>query len=227
MKKLVLLVEGDGDVDAMPVLVKRLMTELKLWGAFSLDTPPFRVGGVEKISARHQDVWQKRLKAAAKRTEGGAILVVLDGDAKKFEGLPFCASKAAQALVERAKETGAGAIYSLAVVFACCEYETWLLAGVESLAGKKLPDGRLGVQAGTTTYPGDLETAPRDAKKALGKLMHNGYKPTLDQIELTKLLDFAQVRERGLKSFARLEKAIKQLSQACQTGQHVATPPSP
>jgi Domain of unknown function (DUF4276) len=227
MNRLVLFVEGDGDVEAVPSLVKKLITEGDLWESVQLDNEPFRIGGVDKVSGRHQATWLKRLRAALKRPNLAGILVVLDGDARRWEGNAFCARDAACALVDRAKETGAGATYSLALVFACCEYETWPLAGLQSLAGKMLSDGRPGVREGTTPIVGDLESAPRGAKEALGKLMPNGYKPTLDQAELTKLLDLNEIRLRGLRSFARLESAIRQLCHACRTGQHVATPPSP
>jgi hypothetical protein len=45
--------------------------------------------------------------------------------------------------------------------------------------------------------------------------------------ELNKLVDLEFVRHRGLRSFARLELAVRQLADACRTGKHVATPPSP
>jgi hypothetical protein len=210
-------------------LVKRLLTDFGLWDLVQLDENPFRIGGVERISGKqdHQKHWIKHLRAALKRPNVGGVLIVLDGDAKSWEGQPFCAARAAQTLANRAKETGAGTTYSLGFVFACREYETWFLAGIESLAGKRLPDGRPGVQADPPKWDGDLEKEPRGAKEALRKTMPNGYKETLDQVELTRLLDLNQVRQRGLKSFARLEKAIKQLADACKTGTHVATPPSP
>jgi hypothetical protein len=177
-------------------------------------------------SGRHRAIWINRLRAALKRPDVGGVLAVLDGDAPGWEGGAFCPAKAARMLVDRARETGAGKVYSLGFVFASLEYETWLLAGVESLAGKPLSDGRLGVRADVGRYGDDLELAPRGAKKALGGLMKNGYKPTLDQAELTRLVDLNVVRARGLKSFARLEAAIRQLAGACQSGKHVATPPS-
>jgi hypothetical protein len=229
MKRLVLFVEGDGDIRAVPLIVKRLLSQYVLWDSVQLDENPFRIGGVERISGKqeHQKNWLRHLRSALKRHEVGGVLVVLDGDAKFWEGGPFCAAKAAQALVERAKETGAGKTYSLGIAFACREFETWFLAGIKSLAGKRLSDGRPGVQLDPPEWAGDLEKEPRGAKEALRKTMPNGYKETLDQIELTKLLDLDQVRRRGLKSFARLERAIKQLAEACKTGKHVATPPSP
>ena len=45
-------------------------------------------------------------------------------------------------MAESAAKIGAGRDFSLAVVFACVEYETWLIAGTESLAGRTFKDGR-------------------------------------------------------------------------------------
>ena len=226
MRRLVLFVEGDGDVEAVPILVKRLLTEFALWDSVQLDKAAFRIGGVENVSGKNQERWGRRLNAALKRHDVGGILVILDGDARRWEGKPFCAAEAARELTDRARETGAGSVYSLGVVFACREFESWLLAGIESLAGQRLSDGRPGVRAGATAPKGDLEKVPRGAKEAIGKLMPSGYKETLDQAELTSLVDIGQIRQRGLRSFSRLEVAIQQLAQACKTGVHIATPPS-
>ena len=71
MKRLVLFVEGDGDVQAVPILVKRLLSEFGLWDSIQLDENPFRIGGVERISGRqeHQQLWVNRLRAALKRCD--------------------------------------------------------------------------------------------------------------------------------------------------------------
>ena len=230
MKRLVLFVEGDGDVQAVPIMVKRLLSEFGLWDSIQLDENPFRIGGVERISGEQEHqaaLAQGAFASALKRRDVGGSAC---GSRRRCEivgGRTVLCGKAAQALVDRAKETGAGKTYSLGIAFACREFETWFLAGIESLAGKRLSDGRPGVQLDPPEWAGDLEKEPRGAKEALRKAMPNGYKETLDQIELTKLLDLDQVRRRGLKSFARLERAIKQLAEACKTGIHVATPPSP
>lgn len=226
MKRLILFVEGRGDVNAVPILVKKIVTEGGGWESMFLDPNPFRIRGVENLVLNANETWLKLLRAALKRPKVAGIVVVLDGDARRWEGRPFCAGQVACTLVERAKAVGAGRLFSLGFVFACCEFETWLLAGVESLAGKRLSDGRPGVAAGTQIFEGELEVAPRNAKGELGRLMNTGYKATLDQAELTTLLDLGVVRQRGLRSFVRLERAVKQLTDAGRTGEHIATPPS-
>jgi hypothetical protein len=104
------------------------------------------------------------------------------------------------------------------------EYETWLIAGVESLAGKPLPDGRPGVKAGAVAPSGNLEEAPRAAKGWLNANMDRGYKPAKDQKALTEMVDVELIRKRGLRSFRRLENAVEQLADAVRSEQHVVTP---
>jgi hypothetical protein len=226
MNRLVTFVEGSGDTGAVPILVKRLATDHDLWGDAILDPEVFRVGGPGKLGGRNAKRWLDLLRAALKRTDVAAILVVLDGDVETWEKRAFCAREVARTLADRAKQVGAGKTFSLAVVFACLEFESWLLAAVESLAGKQLPDGRSGVRAGIPKFEGDLEVAPRDAKGELSRLMASGYKASTDQGHLASMVDLSLIRERHLKSFARFEKAVLQLFGACRTGQHIATPPS-
>jgi len=223
MKKLVLFVEGDGDKLAVPVLVKRLITDFGFWDRLQLDPDPFMVCGVDAVLGSNQKIerWLRLLRAANKRQSVGGILQVLDGDSPAL-----CAWKDAARLAERAKEIGAGTTFSLACVFACREYETWLLAAIESLAGRERSDGRAGVRAGAVKPEGDLELAPRDAKRKLGELMIAGYKPMKDQAALTQLVDLNVLRGSELRSFKRLETALRQLALAIQTGEHVSTPTS-
>jgi hypothetical protein len=148
-KKLVLFVEGDGDAEAVPVLVKKLLTETNAWDCIDLDTNPFRLGKLADITGNKAKNWTDKLKAAAKRKNLGAILLLLDGDLEHLEKRPFCAGEFARILAERGRQAGAGVIFSLAVVFALQEYESWLIACSAELAGKPLPGGRQGLREGT------------------------------------------------------------------------------
>jgi len=224
MKRLIPFVEGYGDVRAVPILLRRLFTHHALWETIGLDPAAFKVGGLPGLCANGSANWKRLLSAALKRPQTGGVILILDGDVRPATGGQFCPANAARALVDEARAVGAGERFSLAVVFACREYESWLLAGVESLAGRRMSDNRVGVRSGTVNFDKDLEVAPRDAKGELAKLMQFGYKETLDQAELTELVDLDIVRKRALRSFARLESALQQLASAFRTGKHVATP---
>jgi hypothetical protein len=45
-KRLVLFVEGEGDERAVPVLIKRFLTDQNAWPEVILDEQPFRIGEV-------------------------------------------------------------------------------------------------------------------------------------------------------------------------------------
>jgi hypothetical protein len=109
------------------------------------------------------------------------------------------------------------------VVFARQEFESWLIAGIESLAGKRLPDGRM-IDKGAKAPQGDLEENPRDAKGWFSTLIEGGYKPTRDQAALTDLVDLGAVRKCNLRSFRRLESAVAGLVSAIRNDKHTATP---
>jgi hypothetical protein len=72
-----------------------------------------------------------------------AVVSRFDGDIEKVAGKAFCAAAVARSLALEAKHVGAGRTFSVAVVFAIQEFETWLIAGTASLTGRRLPDGRL------------------------------------------------------------------------------------
>jgi len=226
MQPLVLFVEGDGDKLAVPVLVKRLLGEMQAWDVVSLHPSPFRVGELHRITGRRSTEWTRLLAAARKIPNVGGVLLLLDGDMRTSAGAAeFCVKRSGEALVEEAREVGAGKTFSLACVFARQEYESWLLAGVSSLAGKPLsPGGRPGVRADAVAPVGDLELAPRDAKGSMNALMTSGYNPPRDQAALTRLVDLEEIRRRQMRSFRRLESALAQLVDAIRKGEHVATP---
>lgn len=225
MNRIVLFVEGEGDTDAVPTLVKRLLTEQNAWDAVILDEHPFRVGEINRLVKNDYREWKRKLSACLKRQCVGGVLLVLDGDIKRVGDAEFCAATVAKSLAEVARSVGGGSTFSVATVFARQEYESWLIAGIESFAGKTLPDGRK-VAENIVLPDGDLEER-RDAKGWLKMAIQGGYKVTRDQITLTQWLDLQLVRNRGMRSFQRLESAVGELVAAIRSEKHVATPSGP
>lgn len=223
MKRIVLFVEGDGDVAAVPLLAKKLLTERNAWDAVFLDVDPFRVGQINKIVKNDFREWIKKLSASLKRQNVGGILLILDGDIKRVGNELFCAATVAKSLARVARTVGAGSTFSVATVFAKREYESWLLASAESFAGKTFPDGRK-VPANITVPAGDLEEGPRAAKEWLQNAIGGDYRSTRDQVTLTQWLEPELIRKRDMRSFKRLESALNELVDAIRTGEHVATP---
>ncbi len=224
---MVLFVEGDGDETSVPVLVKRLITESNLWDHISLDPETYRVGEVGGLLRQNATKWITKLGAARKKRNFGGVLLLLDGDTKKISKKAFCPLEIGHTLSERAKNEGAGVTFSVTTVFAMKEYESWLIAGVESLAGTILPDGRQCIRAGVKAPEGDLEQSPRDAKGWLRFNSASGYKPSRDQELLTQLVSTDMIRKRKMKSFQRLEHALRQMAVAFESGNHIVTPCKP
>jgi hypothetical protein len=228
MKRLVLLGEGQGDAFALPVLVRRLFQE-KTARDLYVDRDVIRTGSSglvrwNKLTGQSDySEWVSRVALAARRRDVGAVLAIYDGDFKMFPPgttAPFCASTAAKSLAAAGRSAGAGKTFSLSVVFACSEYEAWLIAGAESLAGRSLDDGRLALPLNAAFPSGNPES---HGKRWLEQNCPN-YRETRDQAALTELLDFKLVRARKLRSFARLENALEQLLQAVGKGTHISTP---
>ncbi|MEZ6132941.1 MAG: DUF4276 family protein [Planctomycetaceae bacterium] len=220
MKRIVLFVEGEGEAEAAPHLVSRIVTELNGWDSVIVDPSPFRVGHLSKLTRADYAEWRRKLLAALKRRDVGGILVLLDGDAETINGRPFCARDCAIELSARASEIGAGVSFSTACVFACQEFESWFIgaaAGFDSL-----PDNRrLTLPA---SMPANPELAPRDAKGWLRKTVSGGYRPTRDQLVFARALNLKLLRQQKMRSFMRFENAIQELIDACRTGVHRVSP---
>jgi hypothetical protein len=94
MKRLVLFVEGEGEADAMPILVRRILTDQNAWasGSVLLDDKPFRVGHITKLLKNECGEWKRKLGASSKRRDLGGVLLVLDGDVERIGGSAFCAA---------------------------------------------------------------------------------------------------------------------------------------
>jgi hypothetical protein len=117
------IVEGDGEVPALPKLLHRIAAEV---GVPDLRTPtPMRIprgkitisGGIERAVA-----------AAALRVSGrGGVLVLLDAD-------DDCPAEYGPLLLARA--TAARPDQQVFVVLANREFEAWFLAAAPSLAGQ-------------------------------------------------------------------------------------------
>ncbi len=140
---------------------------------------------------------------------------------------PLCPASAGRDLSLRARDVGVGKLFSVAPVFARQEFESWLIAGIGSQAGRPFPDGRPGIPAGTVAPDGDLEENRRGAKKWLKQRLPTGYAETTDQALLTRMVEIQPIRERGMRSFRRLDDALQQIVNAVRTGRHIVTPTPP
>ena len=181
------IVEGDGEVAALPVLLRRL-NEWRPGHGYAQALPPIRVHR-DRFLNREDELRKQLLLAAAKCGEQGWILVVLDAD-------DDCPATLAAEVYRRAKQYVPHR--RLSVVLAKREYEAWFIASARSL------DGRRGFRC-PDEIPADAER-PRDAKGWLRRNMERGtYSEVLDQPAFTAHFDLQQAFNNS-RSFRKLCK---------------------
>lgn len=184
------VVEGEGEVAALPVLLRRIAQQHGLW---DLEVPrPHRMarskivrpGGIEAA-----------VDAVAHRVRGpGGVLVLLDAD----DDLPCVLGPE---LVDRARRTRSD--LHVGVVAARSEFESWFLAAAASLAGcRDLADPLVAPE-----HPESI----RGAKEWLSQRMGgHSYKPTVDQAALAQRFDLELARA-GSPSFDKLWRDVTRL----------------
>ena len=115
------IVEGRGEVEALPVLIRRIALGLDSGSDVNVLRPIRRPKG----QLIRQGVLEHDVDLAARKTGGkGCVLVLLDSD----DGCP-----AADAPKLLARIRSARADIPSAIVLAKMEFEAWFLAGAESL----------------------------------------------------------------------------------------------
>jgi len=223
MKRLVLMVEGEGDEKAAPALVRRLLDRVGATDLLYLDGNPLKKMSLPQLARDGFAEWHRKLAYAARRRDAGGILLLLDGDAQRFQGKDFCPAEAARTLARHAEPIAHRFAISVAIVFACREFESWLIAGIDTLGGVELPEGR-GVVPDHLQPPqeANLEQYPRDAKGWLQAHLP-AYRQTLDQAALAARIDLDAVASR-MRSYCRLESAVREIAQAIRQGRPIATP---
>lgn len=181
------IVEGYGEVDAVPFLLRRLRDAGGAYG-FEVNSPIRR----HRSDFVREESMRNAVRLALVQKECRAILILFDGD-------DDCPKELAPT-VEAWAQDEAGSV-PCAVVVAHREYEAWFIASIESLRGRR------GILGDAVSHP-DPEV-PRDAKGKLEERMEAGlsYSETLDQVALTVLFDMASAY-RACRSFRRMVKAF-------------------
>ena len=204
MKTIQSVVEGHGEVEALPVLLRRLRDEASAW-AVEIGTPIRRPRN--KLVS---ELYITRTVEVARRQPGcEAILIVFDGDRD-------CPAELGPKV--RGWVAAAAGRLPCEVVLPHREYEAWFLAAIESLRSHKL------IRTDAPPYP-DPEQ-PRGAKEELGKWVATGrvYSPTKHQAALSASFSL-ELAYRRSRSFRKLTKSFGSLLSAM--GQDIgAWPPA-
>jgi hypothetical protein len=179
------IVEGDGEVAALPILLRRIGAWLSP-GVPMTVAQPIRVRR-DRFLNREEEFRRHLLLAAAKAGEDGWILVLLDAD-------DDCPAELGPRTLERARRIVAHR--AISVVLANREYEAWFLAAAESLHGQR------GFEFEKT--PAFDPEQPRDAKGWLGERMSAGkYRETTDQPAFSAIMSLNQAFNLS-RSFRKL-----------------------
>lgn len=192
MKTVAMVVEGHGEVQAAPVLVRRIATEL----GHGVQVPrPVRI---RRNRVDRAGELERAVELASRDAgEAGLILVLLDADMD-------CPAKLAPALAIRAEAVQPDGM--VRVVLAKTEFESWFLAAAASIAGRR------GI-AESVAPPADPE-AIRDAKGVISSWMpdNRSYRPSRDQAALAAVFDLHDAR--SAPSFDKLWRDVEALLQA-------------
>ena len=180
------IVEGDGEVAALPVLLRRL-AQWRTPDVAAQILPPIRVHK-DRFLNRPEEFSRHLQLAGAKCGDSGWILLLLDADddcpATNGAGIV----RRAQALIPHRR---------LGVVLANREYEAWFIAAASSLSGFRT------FQCPPEDENSDAEI-PRNAKGWIGERMGNGsYHETTDQPAFSARIDLELVHARS-RSFRKL-----------------------
>jgi hypothetical protein len=186
--KVSVVVEGHGDVEAVPVLVRRIAARL---GVHHLEVGrPHRVPRSKMV--KHGELERVIELVARKAGPEVPILVVADAD-------DDCPAELGPQLQARAKQQRGDR--RIAVVVAKREFEAWFVAACPSLAAS-------GDLVGDVAPPARPEEVS-GAKEWLDRHMSRGYSETLDQPRFAAIMDLDQAATAP--SFRKLLRDVERL----------------
>jgi hypothetical protein len=178
------IVEGHGEVEALPALLHRIARSASFTGVLRVN-PPIRVKSGSFINDK--DYFRKHVAlATAKAAQaGGSVVILLDCE-------DDCPGTLGPRLLQQAQAVRANV--DVFIALACREYESWFLSAARSLRGRR-------------GLPQDLDPPPaaegiRNAKGWLSDRMTGAYDPVIHQLEFTKNFDVEEARAN--QSFDRL-----------------------
>ena len=185
------IVEGHGEREAVPLLVRRIAESLPT--PVYVEVPPaIRIPRTKlvRFGELERAVTLAGMRIAETQPGAGGVLVLIDAD-------DDCAARLGPELLERARSVG---VAPVEVVLAVMEFEAWFLAALASLRGQR------GVRTDAQA-PSDPESV-RGAKEALRRQMTPGsaYSSPTDQPALAALMDLDAAR--AAPSFDKLWRAV-------------------
>jgi hypothetical protein len=198
--KIAAIVEGHGECDAVPVLIRKIARQIDP-GFVPRVLPPLRApaslircqGGIERSV----------IFAASKLQRKGGIIVIVDCDWDNG-----CPATDGPKLLKRAQHVCND--MPISVILAKKEFEAWFLAAAESLRGQR----GLPIDLEPPATPENI----RGAKEWLSEKMYPGrsYVATTDQSAFTELFDMDVARRAD--SFDKCYRDIHQMLVTLKNG---------
>jgi hypothetical protein len=196
-RKAYLIVEGQGELGAAHNLVVRLWADLGL-PANVVWTHPKRGTGLNT-----QAGVLKACELLRSERDCSQALLLRDED----DGCPATLGPTVAGWV-----AAASLPFPVSVVLAHREYEAWFLPCLPAMAGKEIRPGLHLLS--DVTFAGNPE-GKRGVKEWLTTNLYpagKAYKPTLDQLPLTRLVEFERLRASAVPSFGTLENGLRFLA---------------
>jgi hypothetical protein len=181
------IVEGHGETEAVPLLLRRFCAERETITFLEVNKP-LRVKAGSFLNDESYFRSHVLLASAKAAEESGLVVILLDCE-------DDCPAEVGTRLLDKARSVRSDVEYL--VVLAHREYESWFIAAAKSLRGHYgLPDD--------LSPPSDFE-AIRAAKEWLGRRM-SGYDPLNHQASFTSQIDLEQAS--ASPSFKRFRDRI-------------------
>ncbi len=199
------VVEGDGEVGAVPILIRRIAAQFD--PTLSVEIPtPVKVKR-NRVKEEFGDLERAVKLAVANVRAKGGLLILLDSEGE-------CPAKLGPDLLARA--SGARPDLPVAVVLAHQEFESWFLASAETMRGKRDLASDLQPSADPEAIPGAKEWLRRHMPP------NRKYSERADQPALTSFLDFAVARARA----ASFDKCLREVERLLGLLRPAPPPPS-
>ena len=185
------IVEGHGEVEAVPVLIRRVASNL--YPELMVIVPrPIRISKNKLLQAGELEKWVEVVSVRVGAQ--GAIFIILDSD-------DDCPAELGPELLHRSLRVQTG--LPVAVVLAKCEFEAWFLAAAASLRGQRGLNNNI--------HPPNDPEAIRNAKGWLSQQMESNrtYSETSDQPAFTARFNLQQALQTD--SFDKCYREIVRL----------------
>jgi hypothetical protein len=199
------LVEGHGEVDAIGNLLSRMSQRI---GDHVVWAKPHRWANLHQWESKRQGVLAG-VEFVRAKADAASLLIVRDADDE-------CPRETAPAMAARLRTLAAP--FPVAFVLLKPEYEVLFLPCVDQMAGKTL-DARPGLREGARWIDPHWESR-RGVKEWLSQQFPRGrsYKPSVDQLLLTRMLDLDRIAAADVPCFGTLERAVAFLAQTSGSG---------